>query len=416
MDVVARLAGRARALTPSPIRELVPLMRLPGMISFGGGYPNPETFAFAALRAEFKVGGGLALSGDAMDGACQYGPTGGQPGLVPKLMEWHCAKDGVSLNPEQLIVLNGAQEGLHIMAYLFLEPDDSVAISEPAYPGALGAFRAFTTKFLPVPVDSGGTITIALENMLRTCLEKGGRLPKFIYENPSGHNPAGTTLTMERREHLLAIASRFDLIILEDDPYQLLRLEGQAPAPSLQSLDRDGRVVRLDSFSKIFAPGMRIGYASGPESILKYFHLYKQGTNLHTSSLIQALLAGFLEARGVPAFRSLIAANCELYRRNRDAMVAAAGRHLPGDVTCTVPADGMFLWFRLPAGFDASRMVAKDGRDLGILMVPGAAFSTTGGLGNHMRASFSMVSIEQIEEGMKRFAVMIDRERQRLSS
>lgn len=413
MQLSRLFASRAAGLAPSPIRKLAPLLRLPGMISLGGGYPNPSTFAFESITATFRGGRTLRLEGAELAGACQYGPTDCHPALKPLLQAWHRAKDGVELSG-RFQVLNGSQEGLHIAGYLLLDPGDSVAISEPAYPGALAAFRAFTDKFVSVPIDEHGTVTDELQKILQSIRDSGKPLPKFVYEVPNGHNPAGVSLSADRRRHLLDIASRFDLLIVEDDPYQLLQLEDRPAAPTLQSLDREGRVLRLDSFSKIFAPGLRIGYASGPEEIIRGFELYKQGTNLHTSSMSQALLAGFMAQHAPDEFRAMVRANCRVYRENRDTMLAAAREFLPPTVRYHAPYAGMFVWFELPAGFDAERMVESDGTDLGVLLVPGPAFSTTGGLRNCMRASFSMVTPDALREGMRRFGVMIEREAARL--
>lgn len=415
MNIQPLLARRTEGLRPSPIRKLNPLMRLPGMISLGGGYPNAETFAITSMEVVFKSGRNLQVRGKAMDLACQYGPTDAHADLKPHILQWHAAKDGVELEGEQIQLLNGAQEGLHTMAYLFLEEGDSVALSEPAYPGAMAAFRAFTQHLIPIPLDAQGMVTAELERLLAKRKGAGERLPKFIYDVPNGNNPAGVSLSPERRGHLLQIASKYDLLILEDDPYQLVQLEDRDPLPTLQSLDRGERVVRLDSFSKIFAPGLRLGYASGPAEIIRYFQLYKQGSNLHTSAMDQTLLAGFLAGHSHGEFRALIRENCKIYRRNRDALLAAAKRWLPDDIRCNVPSVGMFLWFEMPERFDAGRMMERDCSELGIILLPGNAFSTTGGLKNYMRASYSMISPEQVEEGIMRFAKMIERERERIA-
>ena len=414
MNIQPLLARRVQGMKPSPIRKLVPIMRMPGMISLGGGYPNAQTFAFTSVDVVFKSGRQFTIRDKAMDLACQYGPTDASADLKPHIIRWHAAKDGVALKGDQIQVLNGAQEGLHTMAYLFLDQEDSVIMSEPAYPGALGAFRAFTERFIPVPLDAQGMITTELERILEKKKAAGESLPKFIYDVPNGNNPAGVSLSPERRSHLLQIASRYDLLILEDDPYQMVQLEDLEPMPTLQSMDREEKVVRLDSFSKIFAPGLRLGYASGPTKIIGYFQLYKQGSNLHTSAMDQSLLAGFFANHTYEEFRAMIRENCGIYQRNRDAVLAAARKHLPGDVRYNVPLAGMFLWFEMPEGFDAERMVETDGMELGILLIPGSDFSTTGGLKNHMRASFSMIAPEQVEEGMTRFAKMIERERDRI--
>ncbi len=414
MNIQPLLAKRTRGMKPSPIRKLNPLMRMPGMISLGGGYPNAHTFAISSLDVVFKSGRQFTIRDKSMDLACQYGPTDANAELKPHLIKWHAAKDGVELKGDQIQVLNGAQEGLHTMAYLFLDADDCVALSEPVYPGALGAFRAFTERFIPVPLDAQGMITTELEKLLAKRKAAGERLPKFIYEVPNGHNPAGVSLSLERRRHLLQIAARYDLLILEDDPYQLVQLEDRDPIPTLQSMDREDRVVRLDSFSKIFAPGLRLGYASGPAEIIGYFQLYKQGSNLHTSAMDQSLLSGFFATHTHEEFRALIRENCGIYRRNRDAVLAAARRHLPADIRYAIPAEGMFIWFEMPESFDAGRMMETDGMELGVLLIPGSAFSTGSGLKNCMRASFSMIAPEEVEEGMIRFAAMIERERKRI--
>ena len=413
MNLQKLLAARVHGMKPSPIRKLVPIMRTPGMISLGGGYPNARTFAFTSVDVVFKSGRSFSIRDQAVDLACQYGPTDASADLKSQILRWHAAKDGVTLKGEQIQVLNGAQEGLHTMAYLFLDREDSVILCEPAYPGALGAFRAFTEHFIPVPLDAQGMITTELETILEKRRAAGKKLPKFIYDVPNGNNPAGVSLSLERRRHLMQIASRHDLLVLEDDPYQMVQLEENDPLPTLQSLDREERVVRLDSFSKIFAPGLRLGYASGPPQVIGYFQLYKQGTNLHTSAMDQALLAGFLANHTYEEFRALIRENCVIYRKNRDAVLAAARKYLPSDIRYNVPPAGMFIWFEMPTGFDAERMVETDGMELGILLVPGIGFSTTGGLKNYMRASFSMINLEQVEESMIRFAKMIERERNR---
>lgn len=405
MDIEKRLARRARGKEPSPIRAIFPLMSIPGMISFGGGYPNPETFPFLSMDLFFKGGRGLTLDGAEMKPALQYGPSDSDPSLLAQLLEWHQTKDGIELSKDRIVVLNGSQEGLFICAYLFLESDDSIVVSEPTYPGALSAFGSFTHNFVPIPLDEKGMNTEELEKRLENIPR-----PKLIYTIPSGHNPGGVSLSLERRQHLLEIARRYDLLVVEDDPYQLVRLDEAPPPPSLQSMDRDGRVIRLDSFSKIFAPGLRIGYASGAPNIMEQIVLFKQSANLHTGSLAQHILAAYIGSATVEGFRADIREKCELYRAHRDAMVEAARKHLPEEVRFNVPGEGMFIWFELPDGCQSSRMLEKDGKELKVVLVPGPAFSSQGGLQRCMRASFSMVNREQIEEGMKRFAEMIRRD------
>jgi 2-aminoadipate transaminase len=413
IELEHRLAARARDKEPSPIRELLKFLKMEGMISLGGGYPNPETFVFESVDVRFKDGAQATIAGRELDVASQYGASDAHPGLRDAIISWQQEKDNVRLDASRLVVLNGSQEGLFIMAYLFADRDDVIAVSEPAYPGALSAFKSFTRNFLSVPLDEHGMDTVKLESELTTREHREEKMPKFIYTVPSGHNPGGVALSNPRRKHMLDLARRFDLLVLEDDPYQLVKLDDSPPKPTLQSMDEDGRVVRLDSFSKIFAPGLRIGYASGPPEIIRQFVLFKQSSNLHTSMFIQALLNTYMRTEGYDAFRAHIKENCALYKKNRDAMVESAKEYLPEGVSYNVPTEGMFIWFVLPEACDARRMIEEQSEKLKVLLVPGGAFSTRGGLSNCMRASFSMVSPEQIREGMKRFGEMIRREMER---
>lgn len=409
-DLRSRLARRARGKEPSPIRELQKFMKIEGMISLGGGYPNPDTFVFQRIDVRFKGGTVASLEGKELAAASQYGPSDAHAGLRDELIVWHRSKDGVTLDGREIVVLNGCQEGLFIMAYLLTDADDSIVLDEPTYPGALAAFKSFTRNFVAIPLDENGMDTAVLEGRIGDLAAAGRKLPKFIYTVPSGHNPAGVALSVERRRHLMDVASRFDILVLEDDPYQLVRLDDSPPPPTLQSMDQDGRVVRLDSFSKVFAPGLRIGYASGPAEILRQFELFKQSANLHTSMFIQALLHKYMTVGGHEAFRAHIARNCEFYRRNRDVMLHAAGEFLPPEVRYNTPGEGLFVWFVLPEACDARRMMEEQCEKLKVILVPGGAFSTLGGLANCMRASFSMVSPEQIREGMRRFGEMVKAE------
>jgi DNA-binding transcriptional MocR family regulator len=410
-DITVALSSRARRRAPSPIRELMPYLSVPGMISLGGGYPNPDTFAFRRVEIAL-VGGGptLLLEGAALNAATQYGPTDALPGLREPLCGWHYHKDGVPLSDGELLLLNGSQEGLYLAADVLLDEGDEVAVCEPTYQGALAAFRSFTDRFLAIPLDGEGMCVAELDRVLAERQARKLAMPKLVYCIPSGHNPAGVTLTEPRRRHLAELAVRHGLLILEDDPYQLLQLDPGAPRlPTLQSL-APSRVLRLDSFSKILCPGLRLGYASGPASLIRAMNLHKQASNLHTSTFAQAILDVLLRAEGGEGLGARIERAVALYRRNRDAMVEAAGWHLPPGVSLRVPGAGMFLWFTLPEGCDATRMVTEDARKLKVVLVPGGAFSTQGGLRNAMRASYSMVTPEQIDEGMRRFGVMVERE------
>ncbi|MDY0061823.1 MAG: PLP-dependent aminotransferase family protein [Myxococcota bacterium] len=407
------LSSRARRRRPSPIRELMPYLGLPDMISLGGGYPNPQTFVFEEVS--LRLAGeqeSFALGGPALARATQYGPTEALPALRERIRGWQRHKDGVELADDELILLNGSQEGLYLAADVLFDEADELIVDEPTYPGALAAFRSFTDRFSAIPLDGQGMRTDLLEELLAGRVRRHEPLPRAIYTIPSGHNPAGVTLTEPRRRHLAELAQRYGVLVLEDDPYQLLLLD---PGPRLPTLQRlaPGHVLRFDSFSKILCPGLRLGYASGPAELIRAFALHKQASNLHTSTFVQAILDAYFAREGYAGLLQRVQGNVGLYRRNRDTMVAAARELLPAEVRFEVPAAGMFLWFELPPACDCARMISQDARELGVVLVPGSAFSTQGGLGNCMRASYSLVDPPQIAEGLARFAEMIRRELQR---
>ena len=364
MNIAPLLARRTRGLKPSPIRKLNPLMRLPGMISLGGGYPNAQTFALTSVEVVFKSGRRFQIRDESMDLACQYGPTDANADLKPHLLKWHAAKDGVDLKGEQIQVLNGAQEGLHTMAYLFLDEEDSVALSEPAYPGAIAAFRAFTQHLIPIPVDAQGMVTGELERILARKKAEGESLPKFIYDVPNGNNPAGVILSLERRRHLLQLASKYDLLILEDDPYQLIQLEDRDPCrPSSPWTVRTGlsawtvspRSSRRDCGSDM--PRVRPKSSAISSSTSRDEPPYQRDGSDAPGRLFGN--------HSYEEFRALIRENCKLYRRNRDAILSRSPQAPAGRYSIQCPRRGMFLWFEMPEGFDAERMMEKDGMDAG---------------------------------------------------
>ena len=407
------LSQRARRRAPSPIRELMPYLGIEDMISLGGGYPNPLTFPFEEISLRARGGETLSLTGAQLLQASQYGPTEGLSPLLEEIRGWQRYKDGVEIPEAGLLMLNGSQEGLYILADLLLDEGDEVVLSEPSYPGAAAAFRSFSDRFLAIPLDEEGMRCDLLGRVLAERRARGQGLPRLVYTVPNGHNPAGVSLSERRRRELVELACKYDLLLLEDDPYQLLRFAGSSRPPTLQSLLPE-RVLRLDSFSKILCPGLRLGYASGPPWLIRAMVLHKQASNLQTASLAQALLLMLLRFLGHEGLMQSIADKVALYLSNRDTMVRAAQRHLPEELSFDIPQAGMFIWFELPDGYDASRMIDLDCTELGVLLVPGPAFSTQGGCCNAMRASFSMVPKERIEEGIRRFARMLEREKERV--
>lgn len=393
----ARFAEAAQLLTASAVRELLKLTEQPEFISFAGGLPAPECFpaeeiALAAERALAQQAGRVL----------QYGPTEGYSPLREYLTGLMHDR-GVTANVANLLITSGSQQGLDILARLLIDHGDPVLVENPTYVGALQAWRPYRPRFVTLPMDHDGLMIEALENALAD-LARAGTPPKFLYTVSTFQNPTGVTLAVERRNALLDLAERYTLPIIEDDPYGELRYSGD-PLPSLAALDsqRHGApryVVYLSTFSKLLAPGLRIGWVSGPESLLRRMTLAKQGLDLHSGTLAQAVAfeacRDDLLARQIPRIR-------RVYHERRDTMLAALDRLMPAGVSWTRPDGGMFLWLTLPAGKSAAELLARAVARK-VAFVPGAAFFANGGGDEAMRLNFSYSAPERIEEGIARLA------------
>lgn len=404
-----RYAARTKGRRTSIIRDLMKVATMPGMISLGGGYPSPKTFPLEEVTIK-AWDGSYSLQGAELVTACQYGPSEGTRDLLERIIEWHEAKSGVQLEPDRLCVTNGSQEGLFALAYLFLDPGDAVALAEPTYPGALASFTAFTDNFLAIPQDKFGMKPDALAEWVQRRTRKGMSRPKFVYLNPNCQNPAGISMDTQRRRDILEVCERHDLLIIEDDPYELLKFRKEDRYPTIQSLDQGERVVRLDSFSKVFVPGLRVGYVSGPREIIRDIRVYKQGANLHTSSFDQSVLAASMRKLGPTGMFELIDKNVTFYGANCQTLMDALESELAGQVSYNRPDGGFFLWLELKENegpIDTFEMIGTLAEQLGVLLIPGTGFSLSSSLRNCLRVSYSMQSPENLQEGVRRLAKML---------
>lgn len=391
----ANLASSAGVIKGSAIRELLKITEQPGVISFAGGLPAPAGFP----AEEIAVATERVLANEAAR-VLQYGPTEGFPPLRSFLAELMHGR-GVAISAEDVLISSGSQQALDMIAKLMIDRDDVVLVEDPTYVGALQAFRPYQPRFVGVPMDEQGLIPEALAQALAQ-LEREGRKPKFLYTVASFQNPTGVTLTRARREALLDLAGRYSLPIVEDDPYGELRYSGEA-VPTLAALDyaRHGEprhVVYFSTFSKLLAPSLRVGWIVGPQQVLRRLALIKQGLDLHTGSLAQAIAFetcrdGLLE-RHIPRIRAI-------YHERRDAMLAALAREMPAEVRWTTPEGGMFLWLTVPNNIDVADLL-QQAIEQQVAFVPGAAFFANGGGSNTMRLNFSHPSVERIEEGVRR--------------
>lgn len=388
-----RLSTGARNMTSSAIRDLLKVTEQPDVISFAGGLPSPDCFPTEELTAAAErvlVEKPLA--------ALQYGPTEGYRPLREFLVTLMQGR-GLSLPSDQLLTLNGSQQGLDSVAKLLVDEGAVVLVEEPTYLGALQAFRPYGPKFISLPMDEDGLKIEALEQAL-----KSGARPRFLYLVSCFQNPTGITPSPERKRAILEVASRYGLPIVEDDPYGELFYEGTRP-PILAAMDAEmhgelRHVIYLSTFSKLLAPGLRVGWVAAPKDLVSKFVQAKQGLDLHTGSLSQAVAYevcrdGLLD-RHVPTIRAT-------YHDRRDAMLAALEQQMPSGVTWTRPRGGMFLWLTLPAGVDAATLLQAS-LEQKVAFVPGASFHANGGGSNTMRLNFSHSAPERIAEGVSRLA------------
>jgi 2-aminoadipate transaminase len=390
MDV--RFARRMAGMRASEIRELLKFTERPEVISLAGGLPAPEFFPThdlnAAVTSVLKENGRKAL---------QYSTTEGHPPLRRWIAERMNERLGTCVRPEEVLITSASQQGLDLTGRVLLDEGDEVLCEGPTYLGAISAFRAYQPRFVEVPTDDDGMVIVELERRLEQC----GRA-KLVYVVPDFQNPSGRTWSLARRRALVEVARRHDVVIIEDNPYSEVRFAGEH-LPAIKSLDEDGRTVFLGTFSKILAPGIRVGWVAAPPAILDKYVLAKQGADLHTSTLTQMMLAAYLEHFDLDANLARVR---EAYRARRNAMVRALEREMPPDVRFTRPSGGLFLWVELPEGVD-TRKLLEVCLTHDVAFVPGEPFFPNGGHANTLRLNYSNMPEARIEEGVRRLAAAL---------
>jgi 2-aminoadipate transaminase len=385
-DVNAHLAARMARVKPSAIRELLRLGADPDIISFGGGYPDPSLFPLENLAAVFEesiIGQGRS--------ALQYTLSTGMPRLREQVAA-RMARDGVSCSADNVLILHGAQQGLDLVAKMIVDKGDAIVTENPTFLGALIAFNPYEPRYLAVPTDQDGMDVEQLEQLLT-------RHPgaKLIYTMPDFQNPTGVSLSLPRRRRLIELANRFDLIVLEDTPYREIRFEGAA-LPTLKSLDTQARVIHLGSFSKILAPGLRLGWAVASPELIHELGLLKLAADTQCSTLSMAATSLFLERYDVDAHIAVIR---DTYRRKKDAMLEAIRASFPRQVSFTNPGGGMFTWLTFPRDFNTTRFLAEHALpEAKVAYVPGATFYPVTEEMNHARLSYTTQELPAISKGI----------------
>jgi 2-aminoadipate transaminase len=388
-------ASRTREMKSSAMRDMMAITQRPDVISLAGGLPEtgsfpPQSFAAAAQR----------IAAESCARALQYGPTEGLDELKECVVEV-MAEEDMRVDPAEMIITTGGQQVIDLVTKTLIDPGDVIVAEGPTYPGAVPTFSSYQADVVHIDVDSEGMRVELLDDVLDR-LDRDGRTPKFVYTVPSFQNPAGVTMSLERRHKLVEIAHRRELLVLEDNPYGLLRYEG-SPQPTLRSLDGGVYVMYLGTFSKILSPGIRLGWVVAPPPVLEKINLGKQAADLCTSTLTQLLVRAYFD-QGM--WRDYVDSLNEIHRARRDAMLDALAEFFPSQAEWTRPAGGLFVWVTLPDFIDTTDLLARALRD-NVAFVPGEGAYLDGRGRDSMRLNFSGSDEDTIREGIRRIGEVV---------
>ncbi|MEV4420075.1 PLP-dependent aminotransferase family protein [Patulibacter sp. NPDC049589] len=396
LERYARLfSQRTRVMKTSAMRDLMALTERPEVISLAGGLADTTLFPAEDLA---KVLSHMAAGDSAR--ALQYGPTEGLAEIRPCLAEVMAA-EGTIVDPDEILVTSGGQQVIDLVCKTLVDPGDVVVTEGPTYPGAVPTFSAYEANVVQIEMDEDGMRIDLLEEALDR-LAAEGRRPKFIYTIPTFQNPGGVTMSLERRRRLVQIAHEQQILVLEDNPYGLLRYEGEA-LPTLLSLDGGRFVIYAGTLSKILSPGIRVGWALAPAPVRQKMVIGKAGSDLNSSSLSQLFVAYYFRERD---WRDYVRQQATVYQARRDVMLEALTRHMPDGTTWTRPQGGLFVWLTLPEQIDTTDLLAR-ALQHDVAFVPGRGAFLDGRGGNSMRVNFSGVTEDEIREGVSRIGSVI---------
>jgi len=396
MDWNSKFSERAKRMKASEIRELLKLVDAPDMISLAGGMPDPTLFPkeeIAEIAREVLSNNG--------EKALQYSPTEGIPQLREILAKMAREEGIKNVEVENIIVTTSSQQGLFLIAHVFLDSGSGIITETPTYLGAIQAFNIFEAKFYTVPLDEEGIKIHLLKEKLKEIGEKGIEI-KFIYLVPDSQNPAGTTLSLKRRLEILNLSYRYEIPIIEDDPYSDLRFEGEK-IPSFVQLDQIGNVICLRTFSKRLFPGLRLGWIIADSQVIKKITLAKQPTDLCSPALTQYIAVEFIK-RGY--LQEYLKKTRAIYNEKRNVMLEALAKYFPKEVQWTRPKGGMFIWVKVPENIDTNELL-KEAIQEKIAFVPGKGFDPYSKDTQHFRLNFTLPTSDQINEGIQRLGNLL---------
>jgi 2-aminoadipate transaminase len=396
IDLVRNLAAINRRIKGSVIRELLKISSLPGVISFAGGLPDPAAFPVEILK---KITDKVLT--EKPQSALQYGTTEGSTELKEQIVKMFKEEENITLKPENILVTTSSQQALDIVGKAFIDPDDPIIMELPTYIGGLQAFLAYGAKAVGIECDNDGILIGKLEHELQK-LKKEEEHYKFVYLVPDFQNPSGVTMSEERRKKVIELSKKYSIFIIEDTPYRQTRFEGKTPT-MMQAMNHEGNVISLFTFSKILAPGLRLGYIVANEEIIKKMAKLKQSMDLCSPPISQAITAQFLKEGHLSEHIKKIT---KLYKSKRDIMVSCLEKYMPKGVTWTNPQGGLFLFLKLPKNLNADELFHK-ALEKKVAYIVGSAFHCDGSGTNTIRLNFSFPTPENIDEGIKRLAEVV---------
>ncbi|RMD02545.1 PLP-dependent aminotransferase family protein [Clostridium autoethanogenum] len=386
-----KFSKRNNFVRPSDIREILKVTERPEIISFAGGLPAPELFPVDELKNVCTEV--LTECGEA---SLQYSTT---EGYIP-LREAICKRMetlSIKTSLDNIIVTTGSQQALDLSGKVFIDEGDTIICESPTYLAAISAFKTYLPNFKEIPMDEEGMIMEELEKAL-----KDNPNAKFIYTIPDFQNPTGRTMSLERRKKLVEIANKFDIVIIEDNPYGAIRFAGEE-LPPVKHFDTEGRVIYLSTFSKIFAPGLRLGWICADKNIIQKYVPFKQSADLHTDIFAQMITAKYMEMYDIEQHIQKIK---EVYRHRRELMIQCIEKYFPKDIKHTLPDGGLFIWIQLPSNMDASDIFTKAIKN-NVAFVAGESFFPNANFKNSFRLNYSNMPDDRIIEGIKRLGEVL---------
>lgn len=405
MDYESFLSYYGRHTFLNQIRETARLLESPDMIMFAGGVPNPKNFPIETITMKLRDGTCIEWDEATTGRALQYLPSDGIPDFLDEIKKlvkrYH---DPPRLDELRFCLSSGSQDALNKAFTIIANPGDYIIVPTPCYLGVFGILKPLGAKMLEIPLDDEG---MCVEE-LRKALQKIGKSHpvKAMYMNPNSSNPSCITYSLKRRKELYQVAQEFNFLIIEDDAYYFLNFAKERP-PSFLALDVDGRVLRVDSFSKLIAPGLRLGFVSGPSLLVAKIESCIQSSTQQASSLSQLMVYHILKKWGEHGLNRHVARICSFYKNQALTMMESAKKHLTGLAEWDVPDGGMFMWIKIPSMKDTTKFAFHTAASFSVLVVPGKGFIPSGSDSAYVRVAFSLVPPEQINEGIKRLATAI---------